>query len=85
MSNSSIWPINRTLSDATIPSQSGPGSNGNKEVPKAPALLEPIRLFNPISGHSLEEVLSLCKDAVGVLGVDTTITKRKKKEEEGDN
>ena len=25
----SIWPIDRTLSGATIPSQSGPGSNGN--------------------------------------------------------
>ena len=32
------------LSGATIPGQSGPGSNGNEEVlriPKVPALLEP--------------------------------------------
>ena len=32
MSNSSIWPIERTFSDATISGQSGPGSNGNKGV-----------------------------------------------------
>ena len=28
----SIWPIDSTLSDATTPGQSGPGSNGNKRV-----------------------------------------------------
>ena len=32
MLNSSIWPINRSLSGATIPDQSGPGSDGNEEV-----------------------------------------------------
>ena len=32
MSNSFIWPIDRTLSDATIPGQSEPGSDGNQEV-----------------------------------------------------
>ena len=32
MSNSSIWVIDRTLSGATILSQSGPGSNDNKRV-----------------------------------------------------
>ena len=32
MSNSSIWPIDRTLSGATIPGPSGPGSEGNVEV-----------------------------------------------------
>ena len=30
MQFSSIQPIDRALSDATIPGQSGPGSNGNK-------------------------------------------------------
>ena len=30
MSNSSIWPIDRTLLGATTPGQSGPGSNGNE-------------------------------------------------------
>ena len=32
MWNSSIWPIDRTLSGATILGQSEPGSNGNEEV-----------------------------------------------------
>ena len=29
---SSIWPIDRTLSGATTPGQSGPGNDGNEEV-----------------------------------------------------
>ena len=29
---SSIWPINRTLSGAICPGQSGPGTNGNEGV-----------------------------------------------------
>ena len=36
MSNSSIWPIDRTLSDATTPKQSGPASDGNKGVFRIP-------------------------------------------------
>ena len=32
MSNSSIWPIDRTLSGATTQGQSGPGSDGNEGV-----------------------------------------------------
>ena len=32
MSNSSSWPIDKTLSGAPTPGQSGPGSNGNKGV-----------------------------------------------------
>ena len=32
MSNSSIWPIDKTLSGATIPGQSRPGSDDNKRV-----------------------------------------------------
>ena len=32
MSNSSILPIDKTLSSATTSGQSGPGSNGNEEV-----------------------------------------------------
>ena len=31
-SNSSIWPIDVTLTDATNPDQSETGSNGNEEV-----------------------------------------------------
>ena len=32
MSNNTIWFIDRTLSDATTPGQSGPGSNDNEGV-----------------------------------------------------
>ena len=32
MSNSSIWPIDMILLDATTPGQSGPESDGNEEV-----------------------------------------------------
>ena len=32
MQVSSIWPIDRALSGATIPGQSGPGNNGNEGV-----------------------------------------------------
>ena len=32
MSNSSIWPIDRTLSGATTPNKSGSGSNSNEGV-----------------------------------------------------
>ena len=32
MSNSSIGPVDKTLSGATTPVQSGPGSDGNKGV-----------------------------------------------------
>ena len=36
MQFSSIWPIDRVLSGATIPGQSGPGSNGNEGVLRIP-------------------------------------------------
>ena len=36
MSNSSIWPIYKTLSSATSPSQSGHGRDGNKRVLSIP-------------------------------------------------
>ena len=36
MSNNSIWPIDKTLSGATIFSKSGPGSHGNKELIRIP-------------------------------------------------
>ena len=32
LSNSSVWRIDRNLSDATTPGLSGPGSNGNEDV-----------------------------------------------------
>ena len=36
MSNSFIWPIDRTLSGSTSSGQSGPGSNGNEGVLRIP-------------------------------------------------
>ena len=33
---SSIWPIDKTLSGATTPGQSGPGSDGNEGVLRLP-------------------------------------------------
>ena len=44
LSDSSVWPIDRTLSGSSTPSQSGPGKDGNEGVlwiSKAPAFLEP--------------------------------------------
>ena len=38
---SSVWPIDRTLSGATILGQSWPGSDSNEEVLQAPVLSEP--------------------------------------------
>ena len=32
MSNSSVWPTDRTQPDTNMPGQSGTGSNGNKRV-----------------------------------------------------
>ena len=68
MQFSSIWPIDRTLSGATIPSQSGPESGGHEGVLRIP------QRFN-ITGTSPSDrlisflvgrVLSLCRDGVGV-------------------
>ena len=44
MSNSSIWPIDRTQSGAATPGESGPRNDGMKgysTFPKGPVLLEP--------------------------------------------
>ena len=45
MSNSSIWPIDKSLSGATTPDQSGPGSDSNEGV---------LRIF-PISKAGASE------------------------------
>ena len=53
VSNSSIWPIDRTLSGATILRQNEPGSDDNEEVLHIPQSSIDwslaIRLFNVIS------------------------------------
>ena len=70
MSNTSIWPIDRTLSSATTQDQSGPESNGNEGVLHIPQNFTDkslaIRWFNFISRALVGGVLPLCRDAVGV-------------------
>ena len=55
----SIWPIDMTLSDATTPDQSGPGSNGNEWVLCIPQISKtgasPLDCLMPYLGHSLGE------------------------------
>ena len=58
MSNSSIWPIDRTLSGATTLDQSGPGSDGNEGVlciPQSSSIAEASSSYCLMSytGHSL--------------------------------
>ena len=60
MSNSSIWPINSTLSGATTPGQSRPGSNGNERVlciPQSSSITEasPSDCLMSYLGHLLGE------------------------------
>ena len=57
---SSIQPIDRTLSGATMPGQSGPGSDGNKEIfgiPQGSSITEatPSDCLVSYTGHSLWE------------------------------
>ena len=54
---SSIWRIDRTLSGATTPSQSGPGSDVNEgvlHISQSSSIT--IRLFSVISGTLVKEV-----------------------------
>ena len=72
MSNRSIWQLDRALSDAITPGQSGPGSDGNKEVLRIPQSSSitgalPSDYLVSYAGHSLREVLFLWREAVGVL------------------
>ena len=59
MSNSSIWPIDRTLSGATTPGQSQLGSDGNEgilRIPQSSSITEvsPSDCLVSYTGHSLE-------------------------------
>ena len=64
----SIWPIDRTLSSATTPS--GRWSNNNQWVLHIPEIsragASPSENLMSYLGHSLGEVLPLCRNAVGV-------------------
>ena len=68
---SSISPIDRTLTGATTPGQSGLGSDGNEEVlciPQSSSITgaSPSDCLVSYLGHSLREVLPLCRDTVSV-------------------
>ena len=72
MSDSSIWPIDRTLSGAISPGQSEPGSDGNEEVLHFPQSLLPIHAITEASSDCLSKtliggVLPLWNDAVSWL------------------
>ena len=72
MLNNSVWPIDRTLSDATILIQSESGSDGNEGVLRIPQSFRhywslTIRLFSVIYQDTRwDEVLGVCKDAISV-------------------
>ena len=71
MSNCSIWPIDGTLSSATTPSQSEPGSDGNEGVlhilqSSSTTGASPLDGFASYPGNSLGGFYSLCRDAVSV-------------------
>ena len=73
MWNSSIWPIDRTLSVATTPGQSGSGSDGNDEIIRIPQSTSitgasPSECLVLYPGHSwgVGGVLPIYRDAVGV-------------------
>ena len=69
---SSIWPIDRTLSGATTPGPSGPGSDGNKgvlHIPQSSSItgISPSDCLMLYPGHLLGGgVLPLCRDVVSV-------------------
>ena len=70
MPNSSIWPIDRTLSDATTTGQNGSESDGNEGalcIPQSSSITRatPSDCLLSYTGHSLG-VLPLCRNAVGV-------------------
>ena len=61
-----VWDIDRTLSGATAPSQSGPGRDENQGVLRIPGTSLSDRLV-PYLEHSLGGGgLLLCRKAVGV-------------------
>ena len=69
MSNS--WLIDKAISDAMTWGQSESGSDGNEELLHIPQSISlagasPPDCLVSYLGQSLREVLSLCRDAVGV-------------------
>ena len=71
LSNSSIWPIEGTLTGTTTLDQSEPGNNGNEEVLHIPQNFRteasPIRWFSLMPRTLIGRgVLSFCRDVVDV-------------------
>ena len=72
MSNCSIWPIDKTLSGATIPDQGRPRSDGNERVLCIPqsSSITGASLWDGLEsylGYSLGgEVLPLRRNTIGV-------------------
>ena len=71
MSNPYIGTIDSSLSGATTPRQSGPGSDGNEgilRIPQSSSItgVSPSDCLVPYPRHSLGGVFTLCRDAIGV-------------------
>ena len=71
MSNSFIWPIDRTLSGATTLGQNGFVSKGNEGALhifqySSITAASPSDCLMSYPGHTLGRVLLLCSDAVGL-------------------
>ena len=69
--NSSVWPIDETQKGSTFPSQRGPGSNSNEGVrcilqSSSTTEASPSVCLVSYPRHTLQVVLPLCRDAVGV-------------------
>ena len=66
-----MWPIDRTLSDATTRGLSGSGADGNERllrIPQSSSITEtsPSDCLVSYLGHSLEGLLLLHREAVGI-------------------
>ena len=90
MQFSSLWTIDRTLSDATTPSQSRPGSDSNEgvlRIPQDSSIIgtSPLDCLVSYPKHSLSDILLLCRDAVGIFYTSSRLGKegegKKTKEE----
>ena len=86
MSNSSIWPIDRTLSGATTPGQGGPGSNGNDGVLCIPqsssvtrASLSDYLMSYPRHSAEMQSVFSTAPDDLLKVALNNTWVLLRKK------
>ena len=72
-----IWPINRTLSGATTPSQSWSWSNSNKEVDHIPQMSKagasPSNCLRSYTGQSLRSLTSLQMSRQCILQSQSTV------------